>query len=254
MEKKTWTPKAVLLRNSLELIPNVFQLEKVGAGHDGYLFRYGDKVIKVLKYDISTRKQKKLMTFEKAIYFQNELRLKRITQPIDIVLDTDGMYNGYVMNYLEDITLEQKKTTPLYRNPGDFTCGELIHSGRELEEDFEQLTNKGIVARDINRGSYIFTTDFMHLCDMDKYQQESRVVADTNRHAFQYMLAKFIGSEMKKVEPCDPNREKQISSWIKHASNSNGFLKELDREVSGNYRSPIKEYVQYKVKTIAHKR
>ena len=94
--------KPVVMSNAYKLIPDVAALGKVGAGHDGIVYRYGDYVFKVLKYDIDVRKAKDLMTFEKATYFVNNLHLNRIAQPIDILLDSDGVYTGYVMRFFDD--------------------------------------------------------------------------------------------------------------------------------------------------------
>ena len=96
--------KQVVLRSTLEVIPDISALPRVGAGHDGRVFKFNDKALKLLKYDISLRKEKNLMTFSKATYFLDELDLKRIIKPIDILLDSEGVYTGYVMEYLDDVT------------------------------------------------------------------------------------------------------------------------------------------------------
>ena len=82
----------IFMSNVSVKIPNVFELKRLGAGHDGVVYRYDDLVFKLLKYDIDLRKQKDLMTFEKAYYFMENLDLKRIAQPIDILFDSDGVY------------------------------------------------------------------------------------------------------------------------------------------------------------------
>ena len=38
--KITREPKSVLLRSNLECIPNIYQLQKLGAGHDGEIYKY----------------------------------------------------------------------------------------------------------------------------------------------------------------------------------------------------------------------
>ena len=75
--------KSVILDSSHEVIPNIHVLEKLGAGHDGIVFRYGDKALKLLKYDVTLRRKKGLMTYDKAIAFSDNLDLRRITNPID---------------------------------------------------------------------------------------------------------------------------------------------------------------------------
>ena len=71
--KKFYGELPVTIAGTSEVIPNVYELEKIGAGHDGYIFRFNNQVLKILKYDINLRKQKGLMTFDKASYFKNNL-------------------------------------------------------------------------------------------------------------------------------------------------------------------------------------
>lgn len=127
---------SVTISGTSEIIPNIYELEKIGAGHDGYIYRFHDYALKILKYDIKLRKKRGLMTFEKATYFRNHLNLQRITQPIDVLLDEDGVYTGYVMRYVDDLTSVKKKGTPQYRNPGDYSCGDLVYSWEVLADDF----------------------------------------------------------------------------------------------------------------------
>ena len=240
--------KQVVLRSTLEVIPDISALPRVGAGHDGRVFRLNDKALKILKYDISLRKEKNLMTFSKATYFLDELNLKRIVKPIDILLDDDGSYTGYVMDYLEDVTNPKKKGMPIYREVSDFSCGDLINSTHELIEDFNELTKKNVLATDINRGSYIFTTDFMHLCDMDKYQMGLVRVEDLNKSRLNYVVAKFLAVLMSKY--LDKEQLKKLNVWLKQVVNSRNFLELLENEIGTDYRSPISEFAEYKVKKI----
>ena len=94
---------SVTIAGTSEVISNIYELEKIGAGHDGYVYRFNDRALKILKYDIKLRKEKRLMTFDKAIYFRNKLNLERIVHPIDILLDEDGIYTGYVMKYVDNL-------------------------------------------------------------------------------------------------------------------------------------------------------
>lgn len=210
MDNKGREERPIIFRNNLKVIPNIYDLEKVGAGHDGEVFRYGNKALKLLKYDIDARKIKKLMTFNKAVFFQDELELKRIVKPTDILLDIDGVYTGYVMDFLDDVTLEKKKGTPLYKVPADFTCGELVHASYELSDDFSNLTKNKVVARDLNRGSYIFTSNFMHICDMDKYSLSCQGADDLNKKALNFVIAKFLYYEMLKKGNYDKTQSKML--------------------------------------------
>ncbi len=245
---KFYQPKEVIFRSNLQSIPNIYDLPRLGAGHDGRVFKFNNKALKLLKYDISLRKEKNLMTFPKAVYFLDELNLKRITKPIDILLDSEGVYAGYVMDYLEDVTDKKKKGTPIYRESYEFSCGDLIHSMYDLMEDFNELTKKNVLATDINRGSYIYTTDFIHLCDMDKYQTGLIRVEDQNRCILNYVFAKYLYCIMSK----DLSRDqlKKLNEWVKKVTNSTTFLNNLEKEIGTDYRSSIGEYTEYKVKKI----
>ena len=250
MVVKNLEPRSVILRSNFEVVPNVYALKRVGAGADGRVFRYGDKVLKILKYDINERKEKGLMTFDKAVYFQEELDLKRIVAPIDILLDKDGVYTGYVMDYLDDVTSPKKIGTPIYKLPSDFTCGQLIYSSSELEEDFSQLTEKKILARDLNRGSYIFTSDFMHLCDMDKYRMDCSRPGDLNKSALNFIIAKFLFYQMLKTGDYNKEQVKILNNWVKKSSNDRAFVRKLNEELKNDYRTSIGDFVEHKAKIL----
>ena len=175
MENKKIKNKKIVLQSNLENVINTSQLEKVGAGHDGIVFQYNNIALKLLKYDINLRKEKNLMTFEKILYFINELTLKRIVKPIDIILDLEGVFCGYAMVFLNNLASDSKKGTSEYKDPGDFLCSDLDCASFELSEDFTILTNKKVIAKDVNRGSYIYTENFMKLCDLDKLDRKSVV-------------------------------------------------------------------------------
>ena len=69
------------------------------------------------------------MTYEKAIYLQDKLDLKRILKPIHIMLDEDDIYVGYVMDcYTID----------------DFYLYDLLNSISYLKDDFQNLTKNNI--------------------------------------------------------------------------------------------------------------
>lgn len=253
--EKNYQSKEVILTNDLQVIPNIYALEKLGAGHDGLVFRFGNKALKLLKYDIIKRKTSGLMTFQKAVYFKDELNLKRILKPVDIMLDVDGSYTGYVMDYQEDIASEKKKGTPIYKAPGDFTCGDLIQATYDLSDDFSEMTKKKVVAKDLNRGSYVYSYDFMHLCDMDKYEYEftSSVIDDLNRKNLNFVIVKHLYYEMLKLDDFDKEQLKKLSTWVKKSSNSRTFVRDLEQEINCDYAVPIKEYAKYKAKKICSK-
>lgn len=248
--RKPSEPFPVIFRNNLEIVPNIYDLEKIGAGHDGVVFRLDNKALKLLKYNIDDRKEKGLMTFEKAMFFQDEFDFRRLVQPRDILLNQDGIYTGYVMDYLEDVTIDKKKDSPIYKQPGDFTCGDLIQSINELCEDFNDMTKKKVIAKDLNRGSYIYTADFMHVCDMDKYLMNCYKAEYFNTRALNFVIAKHLYYEMLKTSTFDKQQLKQLSNWIKVSSNSINFIQDLTTEIGYEYTMPIREYVKEKVKTI----
>ena len=250
MARTFYQNKTYVFRSSLEVVPDIFSLPRIGAGHDGYVFRFNNKALKLLKYDISLRKEKRLMTFAKAVYFQEELDLKRFTKPIDILLDEEGVYSGYVMEYLEDVTKEDKKDLPIYRTIVDFTCGDLIHTANMLEEDFAELSRKKVLALDINAGSYIFTTDFIRLCDMDKFQIVNNNVIEGNKSMLNYVLAKYLYHAMELCSELDKEQLKEINTWVKKMTNSRQFISSLEKEIGRSYSTPIREYAKEKVKTI----
>lgn len=232
--------KSIVLNRTHEIIPDIFALEKIGAGHDGIVFKYGDKAIKLLKYDASTRSKKGLMTSEKAIYFIDNLDLQRIAKPIDTFSNFDDDFLGYVMNYLESSDRE-------------FSCADLFDSICLMEEDFKELTANKILAGDINRGSFIYTNDFLHLCDTDKYQCYSGFdVASKNNNMLNFVIAKMLYFKI-----CDDNdlsacERKILLSWVKRCSNQTSFLTELKRSVADIPDMPVGELAKVKMKKILH--
>lgn len=250
MARTFYQNKTYVFRSSLEVVPDIFSLPRIGAGHDGYVFRFNNKALKLLKYDISLRKEKRLMTFTKAVYFQDELDLKRFAKPTDILLDEEGVYSGYVMDYLEDVTSEDKKDLPIHRSIVDFTCGELVHTANQLEEDFAELSRKKVLTLDINSGSYIYTTDFIKLCDMDKYQISDRDVTERNKSMLNYVIAKYLYYAMELSDSLDKEQLKRINAWVKKMTNSRQFISSLEKEIGRSYSTPIREYAKHKVKSI----
>ena len=224
--------KSIILDSSHEVIPNIHVLEKLGAGHDGIVFRYGDKALKLLKYDVTLRRKKGLMTYDKAIAFSDNLDLRRITNPINS---------------------PKKEGTSLYKKPTEFTCSDLFDSMLELALDFENLTDNKILVSDVNRGSYIYTDDFLHLCDMDKYQIYSAGdLASKNNTTFNFVISKMLFFMMQYDNEFSSQERKQLSAWVKNCSNSPEFLSTLLEEVYKKRDESIGEFVNVKVKKILH--
>lgn len=252
-ERKNIQPKEVRLVESKIIIPNIYSLEKIGAGHDGVVYRYGDLALKLLKYDIAKRKEKKLMSFDKATYFTENLILKKIEGPIDTMLDVDGVYTGYVMKYIENLASEKLKGTKEYKDPSEYRLIDLIFSVADLESDFSELSKKNVCAKDINRGSYIYSNDFLHLCDTDKYIRcSSSSVSDLNRSAINFVFAKMMYYMMLNLKNYDKVSRKILLEWVKKVCNDPRFIYNLNLECGHDLDQPIKEYVKYKVKQIIH--
>lgn len=245
--------KSIILDSSHEVIPNIYVLEKLGAGHDGIVFRYGDKALKLLKYDVTLRRKKGLMTYDKAIAFSDDLNLKRITNPIDTFSDVDGNFVGYVMNYLDAVNSPKKEGTSLYKRPTEFTCSDLFDSMLELALDFENLTDNKILVSDVNRGSYIYTNDFLHLCDMDKYQRYfSGDLLGKNDTTFNFVISRMLFFMMQYDNEFSSQEKKMLSAWVKNCTNSPVFFNTLLEEIYEKRDEPIGEFVSVKVKKILH--
>lgn len=247
--KTTKRTKSVILRSNLECIPNVYELQKLGAGHDGEVYKYKNFVLKLLKYDLEIRKRKGLMTFDKALFFQEELRLLRIARPIDILLDSDGNYTGYVMKYLEDLSNPKiNKKTP--KSIGEYYIEDLISSIIDLRKDFESLSSKNIIGRDINRGSFLLTEDFLHLCDMDKYQMYVSCASDLNKRNLNYVIVKLLYFEMIGFDFVSKQDRRKLIEWIKVCCKDNQFIDDLLRELSNISDSKIHDYAVDKAKKL----
>lgn len=251
--KKVYIPKLareVIIGREGKKIENVEDLELVGRGIDGIVLKLNEeKVIKILKDNIELQKELNKMTYQKVIKFMDDLDLKRIIQPRDILYNNDGVYVGYVMDYVPDITSEKYKGTPTYREPGDFTCGDLIDSFNDFEEDFARLSEQKIQVEDINDGSFLFSRDFMYLCDMDKYLLDHRAT-DINRAKLNFTIARFLCLEMKKNRKLSKDDVKTLNAWVKKMSNSYSFKKDLEQEIGIDYRERIADYADEKVKSI----
>lgn len=247
--RTTKRTKSVILRSNLEYIPNVYELQKLGAGHDGEVYKYNNLVLKLLKYNLEVRKAKGLMTFDKAMYFQEELNLRRFTKPIDILLDEDGVYTGYVMNYLEDLSnpkINMKKPKSI----GDYDIQDLISSIIDLRKDFDILSKKNIIGRDINRGSFLLTEDFLHLCDMDKYQMYVSCASDLNKRNLNYVIVKLLYFEMIGFDFVSKQDRKKLIQWIKVCCNDNLFIDDLLKELYNVGYDNVYDYAVNKAKKL----
>lgn len=234
MEKKV---KQLRFANNLKSIDNLYELKKIGAGHDGIIYEYENQAIKELKYDLDTRKQQCLMTFDKVQYFIEWSKyFKRIVAPHDILLDNDGMYCAYSMDLIKKIDLNDY---PISNTPINI----FLNSIHELYEDFEILNKMHVLAKDINSGSYLFDENFIHLCDLDKYiiYPEYKSINFMNKKIYNYTISKFLYSLMYD-KTLSKEDLKKLSNWVRKCSGNNIFLNQLDEELTPILNEPIGEY------------
>lgn len=250
ISKKYNIADTIVFGNRPNIMLNTNELEKIGIGHDGIVFRYKDHAIKINKNDLDILKEKNLMTFNKLLYFRDELELKRIVTPQGPIHDVNGVYTGYYMDFFKDIT--KSGTLPNYIKVGNFTCIQLIYAIIELEEDFNELTKHKVAVKDINRGSYIFSDDFLHICDMDKFDilsDKSLGSENANKDALNFTIAKLLYYLMLAGKNLDKSQLRKLSNWVKKSTNSRTFIKELSRDIP-NDNTPLSEYADEKVKKI----
>lgn len=216
---------------------------RIGAGHDGFVYKYSDeKVLKILKYDALAREGKGLMTYRKALRFV-KLSLTRITQPIDLVFDSDGVYVGYVMKYLHDVTLNSNDSN--YRNLGSFVLNDLFRSTYDLERDVNDLSSNGILMEDLNPGSYIITDDYLHMCDMDKFRiSDVASIYRLNNNKLNFFISKWLYLQMYNSNEFTKEELKQLLKWVKCCSNSFTFLNSLEIDCLSDENYPVNEYAK----------
>ncbi len=230
-------------------IPDVFSLERVGAGHDGFVYRDGEICYKVLKHGIEGRKEKGLMAFEKAMQMQ-QFNVKRMIKPSDVLIDEDGVYAGYVMPFHDDLTKQQDDGT-VRKQIGDFTCGDFLMSVEDLYDDVAELTRRGYVIKDINRGSYIFSADFMHICDMDKYFLDRSRALQVNWGQLNFIAAKMMYFEKMEREGYFKDNQfakeinKRMNKWVSKCSNAKDFIRQLETTLGSEFHTPLREFTDF---------
>ena len=244
------TRKKLFTGTNFKEIPDVFSLERVGAGHDGFVYRDGDVVYKVLKHGIDGRKERGLMSFDKAMNFQT-LDVNRIIKPDDVLIDEDGVYAGYVMHYYEDLSKKDEEGI-VKKQIGEFTVEDFLTSVSELCDDVSELTKRGIVIKDINRGSYIFSSDFLHICDMDKYFLNRGQALRINWNQLNFIVAKLMYFEKMEREGYFKDNEfaneinKRMNKWVSKSANASNFIRTLETELSGSsLNSSLSEFVDF---------
>ncbi len=236
--------------DGIAYIPNIFDLPKLGAGHDGRVFRYGNLALKLLKYDIPTRAAKNLMTFAKAKYFRDELEPRRFINPYGILLDEDGVYCGYSMEYVED--LAKDPNSPNYKAPSSFTVEDLFCAIEDLEADTEEMTKKKVVMKDLNRGCYLFSSDFMKICDMDKFfiALHQTGIRSINRNSLNFLIAKFFLYELTKKHADDKEHLDIVKKWTVRNIKNPKFIDQTKSELESTSALIIGDYLEEKDRTL----
>lgn len=245
--------RAIFFNNGTVEIKDVFKLEKIGAGHDGYVFRFNEYAIKILKNNIDLQKDRNLMTLDKALDFIRLLEVRRTAKPIDVVWNEDGIFRGYVMQYFEDVS--KTKNVLRRKDTGSFLCGELLDSVYELYDDFSNFSKNGVLVSDLNRGSYIYSYDYIHLCDMDKFKilnLSQNVIREKNLVSFNFYIAKLLYLEMLKTGDCSKKELKKLSIWVKKCSNGQNFIKVLENDIGHSLDLQIRDFVNSQKKKILH--
>lgn len=239
-EENKYQVKSVSFALTLNVVDDVTKLEKIGAGHDGVVYRLDDKALKILKYSILTRKEKDLMTFEKAqqfVYIADSF--KRIVFPEDILLDEDGIFCGYEMPFINE---NNREDFPV----GSYSNYLFLKSAMELESDFARLSSEKIEAKDVNAGSFLFDDNFLHLCDTDKYiiHKSNASVKNINQRMFNYVLAKIFYWEMVK-KGVEKEDKKVLTRWVAQKVSDVNFLRNLEKDMNSCLTEPIEEYATH---------
>lgn len=205
-------------------IDNVHALEKLGAGHDGIVYAYDDLALKIFKSE-------KILAYKSALAF-SDLTLKKVVGPCGIIFDDNGAYCGYIMKKInkvsDDVSLDA------------FKPEQMVHSIVDLKSDFMGLSSKGIVAEDINNGSFLIDEDsFLHLCDVDKYVFSNSSVSARNKQRLHYAISRFMVSHMPSLS------DSQKATYVRKSTTDPEYLRSLEMILDGsnNYGS-VGEFVK----------
>ena len=226
-------------------IPNIFDLPSIGAGHDGYVFHFNGKAIKYLKYTPKIREEKGLMTLEKFETLK-DVKTKRIIMPEDAFYTEEDEFIAYTMPFIHDYNKEDGALNIL---PGDFYYGDFLDAIIDLEEDFEELNRAGVVAREINRGSFLYDLEFLKMCDIDKYQIGVKRPNELNRNMLNFIIAKVIYYQLLDEGP-DKAKLKALNNWIKKTCQSSNFVPDLKKKLEKDPTKLINEGINTLSKTL----
>lgn len=241
-------PQPIVLDDHVSF-DDIFDLPRLGSGHDGYVFKYGNLALKLLKYDIPTRRERNLMTFKKAQFFKNELDLRRMLKPEGVFFDEEGQYAGYYMPAIDNLA---NPKSPNYRSPSSYSTEDLLYAIYDLESDRDELTRKNVVMKDLNRGAYLFDSEFMKICDMDKfYRALSRTgVHSLNIQGLNFLIAKFFLYEIQSKKDITDGQKKAVLRWVKSCINDIHFISRTKDELFETPNATIGDYLDEKCKIL----
>lgn len=150
------------------------------------------------------------MTLEKFETLK-DVKTKRIIMPEDAFYTEDDEFAAYTMPFVHDYC---KETGALNISPGDFYYGDFLDAILDLEQGFEELNKAGVVAREINRGSFLYDLEFLKMCDIDKYQIGVKRPNELNRNMLNFIIAKVIYYQILE-EGANKEKLKALNNWIK---------------------------------------
>ncbi len=247
MTNQTSKSKTVTINNSLTTIPDIYKLKVLGKGHDGIVFGYHDLALKLYKHNLDYIYSHDLMTYEKICYFIKHIDLRRIITPIDSLFDEKGVYCGYVMPKYLPFDPEAKNKFP----PCDYaiyTCQDFLVALNELEQDFNILTDHYLIPKDINYGSYIYTTDFLHMCDADKYYFVDRNPKQQNDQIFKYITMKLIYCMIISVKTYNKQEKTQVLKNLKQIIRNHSNYSKLQQELIRNPHEDLSTFTKYLIR------
>ena len=93
--------------------------------------------------------------------------------------------------------------------------------------------------------------DFLHLCDMDKYQISRDKALRVNWEQLNFIIAKLMYFEKMEREGYfrGTEEEKEINrkmnEWVKKSTNARKFTDMLRTEVGRDYGTPLREFTDF---------
>ena len=166
--------------------------------------------------------------------------------PEDAFYTEDDEFAAYTMPFVHDYS---KEIGALNISPGDFYYGDFLDAILDLEQDFEELNKAGVVAREINRGSFLYDLEFLKMCDIDKYQIGVKRPNELNRNMLNFIIAKVIYYQILE-EGANKEKLKALNNWIKKTCQSSNFVPDLKKKLEKEPTKLINEGINTLSKTL----